>query len=197
LPIDRLVIATNDNDILARTIATGEYRMGGVVATTSPSMDIQISSNFERLLFEASGRDSAEVSRYMAGLKQSGGFAIEAGTLERIRGEFDAGRSGGAETAATIAATLKASGYLLDPHTATGVHVASRTNTDSPMIVLSTAHPAKFPDAVAAASGVTPALPDWLSDLMGRREKFTVLPSRLEMVEDYLSRHARAARQGV
>jgi len=197
LPVDRLVIATNDNDILARTLSTGEYRTRGVVATTSPSMDIQVSSNFERLLYEASGRDSAEVSRAMAGLAQSGGFSIEPDTLAAIRADFDAGRSTGEETAATIAATLKGSGYLLDPHTATGVRVASTVPTQSPMIVLATAHPAKFPDAVAAASGVEPALPDWLSDLMERPERFTALPSDLEMVEEYLGRHARAAREGV
>jgi threonine synthase len=197
LPIDRLVVATNDNDILARTLSSGEYRMRGVVATTSPSMDIQVSSNFERLLYEASGRDSAEVVRNMNGLKQSGGFSIGAGALAAIHADFDAGRSSMEETARTIAGTLKTAGYLLDPHTATAVHVASKHQTGSPMIVLGTAHPAKFPDAVEAASGVLPALPDWLSGLMEAEEKYTVLPSDLKMVEDHVSRHARAARQGV
>ncbi|WP_442578638.1 threonine synthase [Mesorhizobium sp. ASY16-5R] len=197
LPIDRLVVATNDNDILARTLSSGEYRMRGVVATTSPSMDIQVSSNFERLLYEASGRDSADVVRSMNGLKQSGGFSIGAGALAAIRADFDAGRSSMEETARTIAGTLKTAGYLLDPHTATAVHVASKHQTGSPMIVLGTAHPAKFPDAVKAASGVLPALPDWLSGLMEAEEKYTVLPSDLKMVEDHVSRHARAARQGV
>jgi threonine synthase len=197
LPIDRLVVATNDNDILARTLSSGEYRMRGVVATTSPSMDIQVSSNFERLLYEASGRDSAEVVRNMNGLKQSGGFAIGAGALAAIRADFDAGHSSMEETARTIARTLETAGYLLDPHTATAVHVASKHRTASPMIVLGTAHPAKFPDAVKAASGVLPALPDWLSGLMEAEERYTVLPSDLKMVEDHVSRHARAARQGV
>ncbi len=197
LPIDRLVIATNDNDILARTLSSGEYRTRGVVATTSPSMDIQVSSNFERLLFEASGRDSAEVGRAMDGLKQSGGFSVDAQTLVAIRENFDAGRASMHETAATIGETLERSGYLLDPHTATAVHVASQRRTDSPMVVLGTAHPAKFPDAVAAASGVSPVLPNWLSGLMDATERYTVLPSDLKMVEDYVSRHARAARQGV
>ncbi|MEQ1950845.1 threonine synthase [Mesorhizobium sp. CN2-181] len=197
LPIERLVIATNDNDILARTLSSGEYRTRGVVATTSPSMDIQVSSNFERLLYEASGRDSAEVVRNMNGLKQSGGFSIGAGALAAIRADFDAGRSSMEETARTIAGTLKTAGYLLDPHTATAVHVASQHLADSPMIVLGTAHAAKFPDAVKAASGVTPALPGWLSGLMEAEEKYTVLPSDLKIVEDYVSRHARAARQGV
>lgn len=193
LPVDRLVIATNDNDILARTLATGEYRMDGVVATTSPSMDIQISSNFERLLFEASGRDAAAVRRSMAGLKQSGGFAIAAEAMAAIRADFDAGRAGIDETAATIAATLAASGYLLDPHSATAVHVSRHADPRSPMVVLATAHPAKFPAAVESACGMAPKLPARLADLMERREKFTLLPSDLAAVEDHIGRRSRAA----
>jgi threonine synthase len=196
LPIERLVIATNDNDILARTLSTGEYRMKGVVATTSPSMDIQVSSNFERLLFEASGRDAETVRRYMNSLKQSGAFTIEAPDLALIRGEFDAGRATTEEIAATIRTTHEASGYLLDPHTAAGVHVATgRPSDETPMVVLGTAHPAKFPAAVEAASGVAAALPAWLAGLMQAEEKFTVLPSDLKMVEDHVSHRARAARQ--
>ncbi|MBL8577455.1 MAG: threonine synthase [Mesorhizobium sp.] len=195
LPLERLVIATNDNDILYRTLESGEYRMKGVVETTSPSMDIQISSNFERLLFEAGGRDASTVRRYMDGLKQSGSFTIESLALAGIRAEFDAGRTTMAEAAEAIRTTLKANGYLLDPHTATAVHVARETAvSDTPMIVLATAHPAKFPAAVEAASGVTPALPDWLAGMMDAEERFTVLPSDLKMVEDYISRRARATR---
>jgi threonine synthase len=195
LPIERLVIATNDNDILARTLATGEYRMQGVVETTSPSMDIQISSNFERLLFEAGGRDAGMVRTYMGGLKQSGAFTIDPASLSRIRAEFDAGRTTVAEAADTIRSTLKTNGYLLDPHTATALHVARRQPaSQTPMIVLATAHPAKFPAAVEAACGVVPALPDWLSGMMDAEERYTVLPSDLKMVEDYISRRARATR---
>ncbi|MFU0506447.1 threonine synthase [Pseudaminobacter sp. NGMCC 1.201702] len=195
LPIERLVIATNDNDILARTLETGEYRTSGVVVTTSPSMDIQVSSNFERLLFEASERDAAAVRRYMAGLKQSGAFSIEPPALGRIREEFDAGRATMDETARTIRDTLAASSYLLDPHTATAMHVAERhAQTGVPMIVLATAHPAKFPQAVEEASGVRPALPSWLAQIMEKEEKYTVLPSELKMVEDHVARHARATR---
>jgi threonine synthase len=193
LPVERLVIATNDNDILARTLADGEYRTRGVVETTSPSMDIQVSSNFERLLFEASGRNPAQVRRYMDGLKQGGAFTIEAGDLDRIRSEFDAGRATMDETAATIRSTLSAGGYLLDPHTATAVHVAAGKAGSTPMVLLGTAHPAKFPAAVEAASGVRPALPARLSGLMSAEERFTVLPSDLKMLEDYVSRHTRAA----
>ncbi len=195
LPIERLVIATNDNDILARTLATGEYRTKGVFATTSPSMDIQVSSNFERLLFEASGREPATVRRYMNGLKQSGAFTIEANEIAAIRSEFDAGRATMDDVAARIRSTLSASGYLLDPHTAAAMQVAAgKAGGATPMVVLATAHPAKFPAAVEAACGVVPALPAWLGGLMEAEEKYTVLPSDLKMVEDHVSRRARAAR---
>ncbi|WP_295812117.1 threonine synthase [uncultured Nitratireductor sp.] len=195
LPIDRLVIATNDNDILARTLATGEYATREVVSTTSPSMDIQVSSNFERLLYFASGGNTDEIRRYMETLKQSGRFTVEEKTLDRIREDFAAGRSDMAETAATIGAVWDENGYLLDPHTATGVKVARALPAAvSPMVVLSTAHPAKFPAAVEEASGIRPALPEWLGDLMSRKESFTVLSSDLRMLQDHISRHARAAR---
>ncbi|MER9406708.1 threonine synthase [Mesorhizobium caraganae] len=195
LPIERLIVATNDNDILARTFATGEYRTKGVFATTSPSMDIQVSSNFERLLFEASDRNAETVRRYMAGLKQSGAFTIETAEMARMRSEFDAGRADMDEVAATIRSTLETSNYLLDPHTAAAVHVAAgKVGSAVPMVVLGTAHPAKFPAAVEAACGVSPALPAWLGSLMSADEKYTVLPSDLKMVEDYVSRHSRAAR---
>jgi threonine synthase len=195
LPVERLIIATNDNDILARTLASGEYRTKGVIETTSPSMDIQVSSNFERLLFEASARDTGSVRRYMDGLKQSGAFTIESPALSRIRAEFDAGRTTVDEAADTIRSTFETNGYLLDPHTATAVHIArQRASRETPMIVLATAHPAKFPAAVEATCGIRPALPDWLAGMLDAEEKYTVLPSDLKMVEDYISRRARAAR---
>jgi len=193
LPIERLVIATNDNDILARTLDSGAYETRGVVATTSPSMDIQVSSNFERLLFEAGGRKPDEVARYMNGLAQSGSFTIETGTLAAIRADFTAGRSDMAETAATIRETLDATGYLLDPHTATAVHAARRQAASAtPMVILATAHPAKFPAAVEAASGILPNLPQWLDGLMEREESYSVLPSSLEMVEAHIKTRSRA-----
>jgi len=199
LPIDRLVIATNDNDILARTLESGRYETRKVVETTSPSMDIQISSNFERLLFEAADRDAAPVRREMESLKQSGAFELEERQFSLIRQEFAAGRSTLQETAGTIRDVLKRDGYLLDPHTATAIKVArEKADPKAPMVVLSTAHPAKFPAAVREASGITPALPAFLADLMERKENFTVLPSDPKMLEDYVMRRTRAARvQGV
>ncbi|MBB3975894.1 threonine synthase [Rhizobium azooxidifex] len=192
LPVDRLVIATNDNDILARTLKTGRYEMRGVVATTSPSMDIQISSNFERLLFEAHGRDPQAIRRQMEGLKQSGAFEIGEKVLKAIRKEFRAGRATQKQVAATIAETLEKTGYLLDPHTATGVFVAAKNaRTASPMVTLSTAHPAKFPAAVKSASGIDPALPSWLAGMMQREERFEILDPELDTVEAFIGRHSR------
>lgn len=195
LPIERLVIATNENDILVRTLETGRYETRRVVATTSPSMDIQISSNFERLLFEESGREAASIRTEMESLKQSGAFMLSDTQLDRIRDSFDAGRSTEKETAATIRSVMEGSGYLLDPHSATALAVARQSpRSDVPMVVLATAHPAKFPAAVEAACGITPALPARLAELMRREERFTALPSDIKMVEDHIIRHSRAAR---
>ena len=194
LPVEQLVIATNDNDILARTLDTGAYEMRDVVPTNSPSMDIQISSNFERLLFEASGRDAAYVRGVMDNLKQARRFDLGEHVHGAIAAEFAAGRADMNEAARTIATVLEGSGYLLDPHTACGVHVARRqADPETPMVVLATAHPAKFPDAVEQACGRRPALPAWLGDLMDRPERFTPLPSDLKMVEDYVSARTRAS----
>ena len=195
LPIERLVIATNDNDILARTLKTGRYEMRAVKATTSPSMDIQISSNFERLLFEAHGRDSVAVRAAMAGLKQSGAFEIETNALKAIRREFRAARATEKQVAATIRETLADTGYLLDPHTATAVFVARKhAKPSSPMVTLATAHPAKFPAAVKSACGIDPALPSWLGDLMNREERFDILPAEIRAVEKFIGDHARAGK---
>jgi threonine synthase len=194
LPIEKLIVATNENDILARTLATGRYEMRGVVATTSPSMDIQISSNFERLLFEAFGRDSATLNRAMANLKQAKAFDIEPSALEAIRRDFAAGRASLEETSAAIADTHRTTGLVIDPHTATGVHVAQEfADGRAPMVVLATAHPAKFPDAVKSACGIDPVLPSWLFDLMDREERFETLPADIKAVEDHILRHVRAA----
>ncbi|WP_349437644.1 threonine synthase [Pararhizobium sp. A13] len=192
LPIDKLIVATNENDILARTLKTGRYEMRDVKATTSPSMDIQISSNFERLLFEAYDRDASKVRGAMASLKQSGAFEIEEKALKNIRKVFRAGRASERQVAETIRSTLEATGYLLDPHTAIGVFVAGKhEKPNTPMVTLSTAHPAKFPAAVKSASGIDPALPTWLADLMVREERFDILEPELKIVENFISEHAR------
>ena len=194
LPIEKLVIATNANDILRRTMDTGRYEMDGVEPTISPSMDIQISSNFERLLFEGAGRDAGAVVRMMDGLKQSGGFALPDNALAAIRRDFAAGTTGEAETKATISMTLQSAGYLLDPHTAVGVNVARhQAHGPTPMVTLGTAHPAKFPAAVLDATGVEPALPVWLANLHSREERLSVLANDQQAVEDFISARTRAA----
>ncbi len=198
LPIDTLQVGTNANDILVRTLRTGRYDVAAVVPTTSPSMDIQVSSNFERLLFDASGRDPAPVRRAMASLKQSGGFTIEPTALARIRSEVSAESVGEDAVAAEIGRTWREAGYLLDPHTAIGVAAArGRLAADpaTPVVALATAHPAKFPDAVFRASGVRPALPPHLADLMGRPERTTLLPNDASVVAAFIRREARAVRE--
>ncbi len=195
LPVDRLTIATNVNDILVRTLATGRYEVTGVHPSSSPSMDIQVSSNFERVLFDALDRDAGALRGLMASLNQSGAFAPSNEAMQAIRADFDAGRADEAQTAETIARVWRETGYLLDPHTAVAVSVAERAAHDPrvPQIVLGTAHPAKFPDAVERACGVRPVLPPHLADLMERPERTPTLPNDLRAIETYIRAHARAA----
>lgn len=199
LPVRTLRIAANVNDILARTLKTGIYEVREVHATASPSMDIQISSNFERLLFEAGRRDAAGVRRLMEQLKQSGRFVLPDATLAAIRDEFDAGRADETETAAAIRAAWREAGELVDPHTAVALAVADRDTTDTrvPSIVLSTAHPAKFPDAVEAACGQRPQLPAWLDGLMTKSEHMKVMKNDQAELEQFVLSVSRAAKQGV
>jgi len=195
LPIERLVIATNENDILARTLSTGRYEVRGVKATQSPSMDIQVSSNFERLLFDAYGRDGAAIRNLMARLDQAKAFDIEAGPLAAIRADFDAASVSEQETAAEIARVYTASEYILDPHSAVGVAAGFRAlakHAHTPMIVAGTAHPAKFPDAIRTATGVHPALPPHLADIMEREERFDVVENDIGAVEKFIRARARA-----
>jgi threonine synthase len=195
LPIERLVVATNSNDILARTIETGRCEVKGVHPTTSPSMDIQVSSNFERLVFEAEGRDPAAVRRHMASLGQAGAFTLGDTPLAAIRGEFDAGRANETETSETMRRLLRESGYLSDPHTAVALSVSQRLAGDPevPRVVLGTAHPAKFPDAVIAATGEHPDLPEHVAHIMQGAERMTVLPNDLVTIQAFVAEKSRAS----
>jgi threonine synthase len=195
LAIDRLVIATNSNDILARTLASGDYTVQTVHPTQSPSMDIQVSSNFERLLFEAHGRNAGTLCRLMAELRQSRGFTIESGPLHAIRAEFDAFSIAEAETTREIARSWRETGFLPDPHTAVGMSAARKAKahaSESLLVVLGTAHPAKFPAAIAHATGMQPDLPGGLAGLFERKEKFSILPNDQGEIERFI--HSRAAR---
>ena len=183
LPIEKLVIATKQNDILHRALSTGGYATEGVKPSISPSMDIQVSSNFERALFDAYGRDGQAVARAMAELKDSGGFRIGQGALEFLRDSFTSGRASEEETRATIARVAKDTGEVLCPHSAVGVHVAEAHLSATPMITLATAHPAKFPDAVEEATGSRPDLPPRMADLFERPERVTRLPNDLAALQ--------------
>ncbi len=194
LPIDRLTIATNVNDILERAVKTGRYEMLGVTPTTSPSMDIQVSSNFERLLFDAVGRDGTRVVRMMNSLSQSGAFTIDPEAMKYIISYFDAVRTDEEETLKTIAEVHATSGEMIDPHTAVALAGARRVlpSDEVPNIILSTAHPAKFPDAVEKATGFKPPMPAALSALFDMPERFNVLPNDLDTIEGFIQANARA-----
>jgi threonine synthase len=198
LPVRKLRVAANVNDILDRTLKTGIYEVREVHASSSPSMDIQVSSNFERLLFEASGRDAALVRGLMDSLKQSGRFVLPEKLLTAIRADFESGRADEEETAATIRTAWRESGDLIDPHTAVALAVADRDTTELnvPNIVLSTAHAAKFPDAVEAACGKRPDLPAYLGELMTKVEHIKVVKNDQSEIEQFVRSVSRAAKQG-
>jgi threonine synthase len=198
LPVERLLIATNVNDILARTLATGSYELRDVMPTTSPSMDIQVASNFERILFDAGDRDPKSVRAMMGSLAQSRRFTLPGRQLSELRSIFSADRADENETAAAIRTVLRETGRFIDPHTAVGVAVAEKEARDPsvPMVVLSTAHAAKFPDAVEAACGARPPLPDWLGDLYDRPERSATLPVDQASVERHILSLSRVAREG-
>lgn len=182
LPIDKLVIATNQNDILHRTMETGAYTKEGVTPSISPSMDIQVSSNFERALFDAYGRDGGAVAQLMEELKE-GSFTISQGAMESLREHFASGRVSEDETKATIAQEFTATGEVLCPHSAVGVKVGSAYVSEVPMITLATAHPAKFPDAVETAMGTRPGLPPHMVGMMDKEEHVTRVPNDLDALE--------------
>jgi threonine synthase len=187
LPIDRLIIATNQNDILHRTLATGDHSKTGVTPSISPSMDIQVSSNFERLVFDLYDREGAAVNQLFEALKTDGSFTLSQGALTQLREEFDSGRCSEEETSAIIKSYAARTGEVLCPHTAVGVKVAEQfLNEDTPMITLATAHPAKFPAAVKAATGIHPELPARMADLFERDERFTRVAGDLTAVTDLI-----------
>lgn len=195
LPIEQLIVASNENDILPRTVATGCYEMKGVFATSSPSMDIQISSNFERYLFEAAGRDASVIRGLMSDLVAEKRF--ELGVLWPVlKSDFTAAAASEADVADCIRATKAKHGYVLDPHTACGVVAADRVGTrDGAMVVLATAHPAKFPDAIEAITGERPGLPARLANLMTDKERFEVVANDLSNIQAFVETIADASKK--
>lgn len=184
LPIERLVIATNTNDILARTLASGRYEPRGVVPTSSPSMDIQVSSNFERLVFEVSGRDSARLNSLMDAFAGNGAFQLNETELSAMTALFSAHRCDEAETLQTMKRIYQQTGYIADPHTAVGLAAAEKEagSADAPMIVLATAHPAKFTAAVEKAIGRAPQIPERLQNALKGHEDYIMLDATTDVV---------------
>jgi threonine synthase len=197
LPIEHFVVATNTNDILARFFDTGTMTMSEVVPTYSPSMDIQISSNFERLLFDLYGRDGRALADAMTAFRSTGTLKVGANALGGVRELFDAGRLDDEGTLAAIADCRKRYGETLDPHTAVGYAVAQQHRRDPkvPMVVLATAHPAKFPDAVQKATGERPALPPRMADLFQRTERVDGLPNDIEALKELIDDRMAANEQ--
>ncbi|MBT4487277.1 MAG: threonine synthase [Rhodospirillaceae bacterium] len=186
LPMDKLIVSTNRNDILYRFFQTGSYRMDQVVATQSPSMDIQVASNFERLLFDLADRDGGTVRRQMAELAEQGGFEVPPAALQQAHRIFRSHRVDEAATTATIGDVYRDNGIIIDPHTAVGLRAALDLVPDGPVITLATAHPAKFPDAVEKACGIRPPLPAHLTDLYEREERYATLPNDLATLQDHI-----------
>lgn len=187
LPIDQLIIASNRNDILTRCLATGDYKLENVEPSLSPSMDIQISSNFERLLFDLYNRDGAKIGEIMANFRKEKIFSLPPLQLANLRVEFAAASVDDEETKATIKSCYEATSELLDPHTAVGFAAGKKAwNSNNFLVVLATAHPAKFPAAVNSACGAMPELPSHLSDLFSRHERFERLPNSEEAVKKFI-----------
>jgi len=194
LPIDRLIIATNQNDILHRTLQDGHHSKEGVTPSISPSMDIQVSSNFERLLFDLYDREGDAVSQVMSDLNTKGAFKLSQGALSKLHEEFDSGRASEDETSKTIKNMSDTVGQVLCPHTAVGVKVANEQSGDGsvPMVTLATAHAAKFPDAVEAACDIRPPLPPHMADMYERKERVTRVANELSAIEAVVRERIRA-----
>ncbi|MFZ4381490.1 MAG: threonine synthase [Sandarakinorhabdus sp.] len=190
LPIDRLVVATNENDILHRALSAGDYSAGSVSPTDAPSMDIQVSSNFERLLFDLAARDGTALAARMAEFEATKRMTLPADQRDTAAKLFTSYRIDAAEMVETMRWAQAHTGEILDPHTAIGLAAARRDTGMASMVTLATAHPAKFPAAVLAACGIEPALPARLADLMRRPERFDIEPAQLQAIEAYVAARA-------
>ena len=191
LPIEKLIIGSNRNDILTRFFETGEMKASDVEPSLSPSMDIQVSSNFERFLFDLLGRDADALRAKMQSFKQSGSFTLDDAQMKTARETFEARRCSDAQTIIMMAECYKETGYMIDPHTAVGLFAAWAAERDPaiPLVALACAHPAKFPDAVQKATGIHPPLPPHLADLYERKEIFTVLPNDQTQLQDFVRKN--------
>jgi threonine synthase len=189
LPIARLIVATNVNDILHRALSTGDYSTGTVTPTAAPSMDIQVSSNFERLLFDLGGRDGKALAEQMAGFESTKAMQLSNAQREGAAALFSSSRTDADDMSRTIRWGWEECGELIDPHTACGLHAARTSGIDAsiPVVTLATAHPAKFPEAVERATGQRPTLPGRVGDLFEREERCTELAGEYDAIADYVA----------
>jgi threonine synthase len=195
LPIEQLVIATNSNDILHRCVSGNDHSKKPLQHSLSPSMDIMVSSNFERMLFDLYERDGNQIRQLMEEFKSSGRLALAAEPLRRAQNLFSSYRLSDEETVAVIREVFESTEYLLDPHTAIGVQAARKTRRDTatPMVCLATAHPAKFPDAVRqAGQSQDPALPHHMQDLFAREERYQILDDDLDHLKTFIGQNIRS-----
>jgi threonine synthase len=192
LPVERLIVATNVNDILHRALSNGDYSAGAVTPTAAPSMDIQVSSNFERLLFDCGGRDGAALAEQMRGFEASKAMRLTNAQREGAAALLTSCRADPNEMAQAMAWAHGECGETIDPHTAIGFHAARAADLphEVPVVTLATAHPAKFPDAVERATGQRPPLPARVGDLFDREERFTELPGEYDAVAAYVAERA-------
>ena len=194
LPVARLIVATNVNDILHRALSTGDYSASGVTATATPSMDIQVSSNFERLLFDLAGRDGPALAAMMHGFEADKRLSIPADMLASAQTLFSSARIDADGMALAMRWAHERAGQVIDPHTAIGLAAARAAGLDVPVVTLATAHPAKFRDAVERATGMRPALPARIGGLMERQERYDTLPATSEAIAAYVTERATPAR---
>jgi threonine synthase len=192
LPIERLIVATNVNDILHRALSTGDYSQGTVTATAAPSMDIQVSSNFERLLFDVGGRDGQALAAQMAGFEATKAMQLTNAQREGAAALFSSCRADADDMTRAIRWAFVECGETVDPHTAIGLHAAQQSGIDPaiPVVTLATAHPAKFTDAVEHATGIRPVLPTRIGDLFEREERLTNLAGDYATIADFVAAHA-------
>jgi threonine synthase len=186
LPINKLIIATNSNDILKRVVNTGIYKPLKVEHTVSPSMDIQVASNFERLIFDVYSCDSNKTLKLMNDLNEKGEFKIEKDELRKIRDNFCSESLSEKETKSVINETYKNQGMLIDPHTAVAIGAVNKISLEGNTVILATAHPSKFSDVVMKETNIKPELPEDLKNILVEKEKYEKLPKDLKKIQNYI-----------
>jgi len=186
LPIKKLIVATNENDILSRVINSGQYKPSTTKPSISPSMDIQVASNFERLLYDVVGKDDQKVKLLMEKLKNEGGYSLSEKEISHIKSDFSASTISDRSTKETLKRVYKENQVLIDPHTATAFKSAEIHSTGEEMLVLGTAHPCKFPESVKEATGVEPKIPESIKNILNKKESYATLDDNIDVIKTHI-----------